>query len=62
MEQLGIILRIVDKYLKVMDTVIQVDPQVNAIVWTSIRAIMQVRITLDVHALSLYTNSIGRSL
>ena len=43
-EQLGKILRSVDKYSKVVDTVIQVDPQVSAIVWAGIRAIMQVRI------------------
>ena len=43
-EQLGKILRSVDKYSKVVDTVIQVDPQVSAIVWASIRAMMQVSI------------------
>ena len=56
-ERLGKILRSVEKYSKVVDTIIQVGPQVSAIVWAGIRAIIQVRIqctlSVDVNALKL---------
>ena len=44
MERLGKILKIVDNYSKVVDTAIQSNPQVSALVWAGVRAIMQVRI------------------
>ena len=44
MERLGKILEIVDNYSKVVDTAIQSNPQVSALVWAGVRAIIQVRI------------------
>ena len=44
-ERLGKILRRVEKYSKVVDIATQINPQVFALVWAGIRAIMQVRIT-----------------
>ena len=42
-ERLGKILKSVDKYSKVVDTVIQCNPQVSALVWAGVWAIMRVR-------------------
>ena len=42
-EQLRKILKSVEKYSKVVDTAIQSNPQVSALVWAGVRAIMQVR-------------------
>ena len=42
--QLGKILKSVEKYTKVVDTAIQSNPQVSALVWAGILAIMRVRI------------------
>ena len=49
-ECLGKILKTVEKYSKVVDTTIQSNPEVAALVWGAVRAIMQVSIT----ALSLH--------
>ena len=46
MEHVGKILKSVDKYTKVVDTAISSNPQVGALVWAGIRAIMQVCIDL----------------
>ena len=43
-ERLGEILRSIEPYTKVVDTVIQCDPQVSALVWGGIQAIIRVRI------------------
>ena len=43
-ERLGEILRSMEPYTKIVDTVIQHDPQVIALVWGGIQAIIQVRI------------------
>ena len=43
-EHLGKILKRVEKYTKVVDTAIQRNPQVSALVWAGIWAIMRVRI------------------
>ena len=42
-ERLGEILRGMEPYTKIVDTMIQHDPQVSALVWGSIQAIIQVR-------------------
>ena len=42
MERLGKILKIVDNYSKVVDTAVQSNPQVTALVWAGVRAIIQV--------------------
>ena len=42
MEHVGKILKIVDSYSKVVDIAVQSNPQVSALVWAGIRAIMQV--------------------
>ena len=42
-ERLGKILRSVEKYSKVVDTAMQTNPQVSALVWASIWAIMRVQ-------------------
>ena len=39
---IGKILKRVEKYSKVVDTAVQSNPQVSALVWAGIRAIMQV--------------------
>jgi len=44
MERLGKILKSMEKYSKVVDTAIQSNPQVSAVVWAGVWAIMQVRI------------------
>ena len=41
-ERLGIILKTAEKYSKVVDTTIQSNPEVAALVWGAVRAIMQV--------------------
>ena len=41
-EHLGKILKTVEKYSKVIDTTIQSNPEVTALVWGAVRAIMQV--------------------
>ena len=41
-ERLGMILRRVEKYTKIVGTVIQGNPQMSALVWAGIQAIMQV--------------------
>ena len=46
-ERLGKILKCVEKYSKVVDTAIQSNPQVSALVWAGIWAIMQVCIALS---------------
>ena len=43
-ERLGKILKSVEKYSKVVDTAIQSNPQVSALVWAGVWAIMRVRI------------------
>ena len=43
-ERLGKILKIVEKYSKVVDTAIRSTPQVGALVWAGVWAIMRVRI------------------
>ena len=43
MERLGKILRSVEKYSKVVDTAIQTSPQVSALVWAGVWAIMRVK-------------------
>ena len=43
-ERLGKILKIVDKYSKVVDTAVQSNPEVSALVWAGVWAIMRVRI------------------
>ena len=43
-ECVGKILKSVEYYSKVVDTAIQSNPQVSALVWAGVRAIMQVRI------------------
>ena len=43
-ERLGKILKSVEKYSKVVDTAIQSNPQVSALVWAGVSAIMRVRI------------------
>ena len=43
-EHLGKTLKIVEKYSKVVDTAIQSSPQVSALVWAGVWAIMRVRI------------------
>ena len=43
-ERLGKILRNVERYSKVIDTAIQSSPQVSALVWAGVKAIIQVRI------------------
>ena len=45
-ERFGKILKCVANYTKVVDTAIQSNPQVSALVWAGIQAIMQVRIYL----------------
>ena len=45
-ERLGRILKIVEPYSKVVDTAIQVNPQVAALVWAGVWAIMRVGINL----------------
>ncbi|RPB17923.1 hypothetical protein L211DRAFT_854662 [Terfezia boudieri ATCC MYA-4762] len=45
-ERLGKILKNVGQYTKVVDTAIQSNPQVSALVWAGVRAIMQVRINI----------------
>ena len=45
-ERLGKILKSAEKYSKVVDTAIQINPQMSALVWAGIWAIMQVRIAL----------------
>ena len=40
--RLGKILKIVDNYSKVVDTAVQSNPQVSALVWAGVRAIIQV--------------------
>ena len=42
-ERLGKILRSVEKYSKVVDTAIQTSPQVSALVWAGVSAIMRVK-------------------
>ena len=42
MERLGKVLKIVDNYSKVVDIAIQSNPQVTALIWSSVRAIIQV--------------------
>ena len=42
-ENLGKILRCVEKYSRVVDTTLQGSPQVSTLVWAGVRAIMQVR-------------------
>ena len=54
-EYLGGILKNVEQYTKVVDTAIQSNPQVSALVWAGVWAIMRVRIdvlSLDVDALN----------
>ena len=43
-ERLGKILKSMEKYSKVVNTVIQINPQVSALVWAGVWAIMRVRI------------------
>ena len=47
-ERFGKILKCVANYTKVVDTAIQSNPQVSALVWACIRAIMQVRVLMAV--------------
>ena len=44
-DRLGEILRSIEKYSNVVGTAIQCDPQVSAIVWAGVQAIMRVRIS-----------------
>ena len=66
-ERLGKILKCLEKYTKVVDTAIQANPQVSALVWAGIWAIIRVRIfyTLSRYqgcqCTPNYTDSIGRS-
>ena len=56
-ERLGKILKSMEKYTKVVDTAIQSNPQVSALVWAGIRVIMQVRIdvlSLDIGTLLIH--------
>ena len=46
-ERLGEILRSMEPYTKIVDTVVQCDPQVSALVWGGIQAIIQVRIPVQ---------------
>ena len=43
MERLGKILKVVEKYSKVVDIAVQCNPQVSALVWAGVWAIMRVR-------------------
>ena len=45
-ERLGKILKSVEKYSKIVDTVVQSNPQVSALVWASAWGIMQVCINI----------------
>ena len=45
-ERLGEVLKSVDKYSKIVDTAIQSNPQVSALVWAGIWGIMRVRTCL----------------
>ena len=47
-ERLGEILRSMEPYTKIVDTMIQHDPQVSALVWGGIQAIIQVRIQFTI--------------
>ena len=59
-EGFGKILKCVAKYTKVVDTAIQSNPQVSALVWAGIQAIMQVRIYLcSWHTENILTPSVG---
>ena len=52
-ERLGEILRSMEPYTKIVGTVIQHDPQVSALVWGGIQAIMQVRTYSIYHIVGL---------
>ena len=60
-ERFGKILKCVANYTKVVDTAIQSNPQVSALVWAGIKAIMQVRIDLWMLAHRQYSDSMSRS-
>ena len=52
-ERLGKILKIVEKYSKVIDTAIQSDPGVTSLVWAGVWAVMRVRTLNGVDSLKL---------
>lgn len=43
-EQVGKIFKSIDKYSKIVDTAVQSNPQISALVWAGVLAIMRVRI------------------
>ena len=60
-ERLGEILRSIEPYTKIVDTVVQCDPQVGALVWGGIQAIIRVRTHLTI-GIKQYTDFANRLL